>query len=183
ALGHAIPWPDASSPADLAALLIAAAGSDPAAREILEAAQVLRDRAFRPFATQIYAGVAGPDPNLGDPTQYQERLRRELEAWCATRGFGAVLPVTSHARRGIVTFALAHEDRLVTAVACDVGSSELATHAFRPVRSHRLVYDAQTRGLAITTDCMEAMTPLAILAGAVLFGDPRHFLSQPAVAL
>jgi hypothetical protein len=181
ALGRAVPWQDASSPADLAALLIGAAASDATFAELLEAARVLRDRAFRPLMTQVYVGAAGPDPQLGDPAQYEEGWRREIGVWCARRGFGAVLRVRGRARGRAVAFEIAHEDRTVTYVTA--AGPDFAAQSVRPVRSHALVYDARLRRLLITTDCTEAMTPLAALAGQVLFGDARHFLSEQAVAL
>jgi hypothetical protein len=80
ALEYEARWPDAVSPADLIALVVAASAKDDATRELLHAAQLLRDRDFRQWATFVYAGIAGVDPHIGDPTQYAEGWRREMAA-------------------------------------------------------------------------------------------------------
>jgi hypothetical protein len=51
ALAYAKPLPDATSPADLVAQLLARATKDAAIAELIDAAKILRDRAFRPRAT------------------------------------------------------------------------------------------------------------------------------------
>jgi hypothetical protein len=182
ALGYPAPFRDAVSPADLAALLLAASANDAAAREILEVAQVLRDRSFRPLTTQIYVGAPQRDAELGEPASYEEAWRRELTAWCARRGFGAVVRVRSQARGDVLVVEVVHEDRVVTH-ATATASPDFALVSHRPLRSHALLYGATSRRLSITTDCLEAMTPLASIAGRVFFGDPRHFLDEPAVDL
>ncbi len=176
------PWTDAVSPVDLAAALLAAAAKDDATAELLDAAKILRDRTFRPSATLVYVGDPGADPAVGEPTQYAGRFGAEAAAWCTANGFGRVLPVAARADAGALSYEIRHEGREATVVVVDA-DGEPRPVLTRPLRSHVLVYDPRTRILSIATDCLEAATPLAAIAGAVLFGQPRHFLDQPAVDL
>ena len=174
-------WPEAASPADLIAALLASAAafSDPALTELLAAAQILRDRSFRPFSSYVYAGSPDKDPGVGEPTQYEGPLRARFATWASSHDFGEVLPITARQVAGVFHYAVVHEDRKVTHVTARGGAPQ--TH--RPLRSHHVTYERAARRLTITTDCPEAVTPLAALFGAVLFDDPRHFLETPAVDL
>jgi hypothetical protein len=174
------PWSDATSPADLVAALLASAAAatkDDAIAEVLAAAQILRDRAFRPRATYVYVGAPGDDAHIGEPTQYVKPLAAAVTAWGAKIGFGAVHSVSAHAVSGVLHYEIAHEDRATTLFV------DGAPRVVRPLRSHAMTYEPAARWLAITTDCMEAVTPLATIAGAVFFDSPRHFLDTPAIDL
>ena len=85
--------------------------------------------------------------------------------------------VSAHAVSGVLHYEIAHEDRATTLFV------DGAPRVVRPLRSHAMTYEPAARWLAITTDCMEAVTPLATIAGAVFFGRPRHFLDTPAIDL
>jgi hypothetical protein len=176
-------WADATSPADLIASLLAAAPTDDAVAEVVAAAQILRDRSFRPRATQVYFGAPGVDPHIGDAAQYEDRFRAGVSAWCATFGFGAVREVSSRVVAGVYHYEIVHEDRATTHLVADGKASALAARVSRPLRSHAITYEPSQRGLTLTTDSMEAMTPLATIVGRVLFDSPRHFLDAEAVDL
>jgi hypothetical protein len=186
ALGHATtspPWTDATSPADLVAALLAASARDERVAAVLAAAQILRNRTFRPRSTHEFLGRASVDPLAGEPTQYAEPLRRELADWGARLGFGAALPVVARLDAGALAWDLVHEDRPATILVAAPSSASPTPIVHRPLRSHALAYDPRTRSLTVTTDCMEAVIPLAGIAGRVLFHDARHFLDEPAVDL
>jgi hypothetical protein len=187
ALGFPTRWPDATSPADLIALLLAAAATDDALRELLDAAQILRDRDFRPRTTLVYVGASAVDANVGEPTQYQAPWERELSAWCARRDFGAVVAVHARAHAGVLSFELIHEDRAIAHVAATPSRPGAApapsVSSQRSLRSHLVTYEPATRRLSITTDSLEAATPLASMAGVVFFGAERHFLEEQALDL
>jgi hypothetical protein len=177
ALSQPPPFPDASSPADFAALLFAAAARDPSATTLLAATKILRDRHFRPRSTHVYLGRRGVDGGIGEPTQYITPLRAAVSAWCARRGFGAVESIGARAVSSVLCFDIVHEARIDTVVAHE------GTPSSRPLRSHHLAYEPTARVLSVVTDSPEAATPLATLAGRVFFGDERHFLDEPAVDL
>jgi hypothetical protein len=183
ALGYEPRWPEATSPADLIALVLAASATDDSALELLEAAQILRDRDFRQWATLIYVGLASVDPHIGDPSQYVDAWRREVAAWCKSRDFGAVLDVRVHTGGTKVTYEILHEDRIQTDVLVAPKTGKISTSTRRPVRTHFVTYDHSRRRLANTTDCMEAATPIAMMAGVVLFGNPLHFFVETALDL
>ena len=97
-----------------------------------------------------------------------------------------MLPVSARTIAGVHHFDVTHEGRIETALALDPAASasgSLVPRTFRPILSHQLTYDPTTASLAITTFYVEAVTPLAMLAGRVLFRDPRHFLDAAAVDL
>jgi hypothetical protein len=168
---------DATSPADLVARLIVRAAADAKAAELLAAAQILRDRAFRPRAMYVFIGKDGVDPEVGEPTQYVDAFTCEVTTWAALRGFGAVTAVNAAAAAGVLSWEILHEGRAETLL-LDSGIV-----IARPQRSHLVEYDARARRLRITTDCMEAVAPLASAAGVVLFDDVLHFTSSAAVDL
>jgi hypothetical protein len=183
ALGYELRWPDAISPADLITLVVAAAAKDDATLELLEAAQILRDRDFRAWATFVYVGISTVDPHIGDPAQYLAAWRRQVAAWCRGRDFGALVDVRVHTTGTKTTFEILHEDRARTDVLVSPKTRKIATSTRRPVRTHFVTYDHATRRLSNTTDCMEAATPIALAAGLVLFGNARHFFVEPALDL
>jgi hypothetical protein len=187
ALGFSTRWPEALSPADLIALLLAAAATNDAVRELVDAAQILRDRAFRPRATLLYVGNPRVDPHVGEPTQYEAPWARELATWCARNDFGAVVGVHTFADAGVLAFELLHEDRAASYLAAGpptgAGAPALSPASYRAVRSHLVTYSPARRRLSITTDSLEAATPLAAMAGVVLFGAARHFLDEQAFDL
>jgi hypothetical protein len=176
-------WPDAISPADLIALIVAASATDDRVLELLEAAQILRDRDFRRWATFVYVGLPDVDPHIGDPSQYADAWRREIGAWCTRRGFGAVVDVRVHTAGTKTTFEILHEGRARTDVVASPKANEISTSTRRSIRTHFVTYDYATRRLSNTTDCMEAATPIAIAAGAILFENARHFFVEPALDL
>jgi hypothetical protein len=183
ALAYETRWPDAISPADLIALVVAASATDDRALELLQAAQILRDRDFRQWATFIYVGIAAVDPHIGDPAQYVEAWRREIAAWCKRRDFGAVIDVRVHTSGTKTTFEILHEDRTQTDVLVSPKTGKISTSTRRPVRTHFVTYDYATRRLSNTTNCMEAATPIALIAGSVFFGNVRHFFEEAALDL
>jgi hypothetical protein len=177
ALGQPPPFPDAASPQDFAALLFAAAARDPRASLLLAATRILRDRHFRPFSTHVYVGRRDRDGAIGEPSQYESTLSAAVSAWCARRGFGAVVSTSARAVSSVLHFDVVHEARIETAVTRE------GTAPHRPVRSHHLAYEPSARLLSITTETIEAVTPLASIAGDVFFGDERHFHEEAAVDL
>ncbi|HEY2514047.1 MAG TPA: hypothetical protein VGI39_24440 [Polyangiaceae bacterium] len=182
-LEHPRRWTEATSPADLIAQILAEAVTDPAAALLLDAANTLRDRSFRPRSTYLYFG---PVQRGGVPTRRTgARVDSLFAAWCRSRDFGRVVSATERASGAILTFSIIHEDRARTDVfaASAEDDSTLHVNVNRPLRSHLVTYEAARRRLEITTDGPEAVTPLARIFGEVLFGDPRHFLDPPAVDL
>ena len=174
ALAYPRRWPEATSPADLIAGLIAQAASDPDVALLLHAAQILRDRSFRPRARLVYLGPAQRPAPDAEPGATAEQLIAE---WCVSRDFGAVISFAQRSRRGIVSWEIVHEDRACANVTASGPSTR------RPLRSHFVAYAHARRRLEITTDCLEAATPLARAFGLALFGAARHFLDEPAVDL
>jgi hypothetical protein len=179
ALGYPGRWPDAESPADLAALLLAAATTDDAVAELLEAAQILRDRSFRPRSTLAYVGARQAALEPGGPWAFARALRGEVAEWAKDRDFGQVLPVRIATEPGKTHYEIAHEDRLAVAI----GAPTRKRSSHRALRSHVLTLEDDGRRLWIATDCPEAAMPLAAIAGRVFFGDARHFLDAPGVDL
>ncbi len=172
-------WPDATSPADLVACLLAAAAKDARAAELLAAARILRDRSFRPLSSHVYLGAPGTEPAIGAPSQYEAPLRARVADWATARDLGAVLPVVATTGDGVTRFTVAHEDRVATIVL----PPPAAPVTFRALRTHEVAYDARARRLTITTDAPEVVTALARIFGDVLFSSSRHFLDALAVDL
>src|SRR6202034_1300758 len=119
-------------------------------------------------------------------------LRARLSAWAQSRDFGRVLPVRFTTEGSAVHFEIAHEDRTAVVVGAPHGAGEARDEdrvaaptraAHRPLRSHLLTLEDSGRRLWLTTDCLEAATPLAAIAGEVLFGDARYYLEVPGVDL
>ena len=179
ALGFATRWPDAISPADLIATLLAVSVTDARVHELVRTAKVARDRAFRPRATLVYVGAPQGDPNVGEPSQYVPTWRDAFGTWARSRDFGAVVEVEAGVSAGVLSWEIVHEDRW-TAPFLAAASPILPQ---RTLRSHRVTYEPARRCLKIVTDALEAATPLARIAGTVLFGAGRHFLDPPAVNL
>jgi hypothetical protein len=172
-------WPEATSPADLALCLIAAAANDARANELLGAARILRDRSFRPLSSLIYLGAPGIEPAIGAPSQYEAPLHARVSDWAKGRDLGVVLAVVATTGEGVARFTIAHEDRVMTIVL----PPPAAPVTYRALRTHEVAYDARTGRLTIRTDAPEAATPLARIFGDVLFSSPRHFLDALAVDL
>jgi hypothetical protein len=176
-------WPEASSPADLVAHLLAQAESDPDVALLLEAAQILRDRSFRPLSTLVYLGQ--PKRDAAPAADGAARVRALFAAWCASRDFGEILSLAERSAGGVVSWEILHEDRTATDVvaSADARTSRFAPVSRRSLRSHFVSYAPARKRLTITTDCLEAATPLARIFGLAHFGDARHFLDQAAVDL
>ncbi len=176
ALAYPQRWPEATSPADLVASLLAQAPGDPDVALLLEAAKILRDRAFRPYAKLLYLGPNLRNAPARGPSTNAE-LRALFTAWCASRDFGEVVSFAARSADGVDAWEIVHEDRTHTNVVASGVSS------MRPLRSHAVTYAHAKRRLEITTDCLEAATPLARTFGLGLFDSARHFLDEPAVDL
>jgi hypothetical protein len=183
AIGFRGRWPDAESPADLVAGLLAASDASDAAAELLEAAQTLRDRTFRPRATLVFPRARPAAACPGGPAALARVLGRAVEEWGATRDFGAVFPVRVAELADGVSFEVAHEGRTTVSVGRARAGEKLKRTAHRPVQSHLLVLEAGGGRLWVTTDCLEAAMPLASIAGRVFFDDARIFLDAPGVDL
>ena len=176
ALAYPRRWPEATSPADLVASLLAQAPRDPDVALLLDAAQILRDRSFRPRSKLVYLGP-GQRTALAASAAASAKLKSLFAAWCTSRDFGEVVSLTERSSNGVVTWEIVHEDRTRT----DLVASGAVSR--RPLRSHFVSYAHARRRLEITTDCPEAATPLARIFGRALFGSVRHFLDEPAVDL
>ncbi|HEY2516520.1 MAG TPA: hypothetical protein VGI39_36875, partial [Polyangiaceae bacterium] len=183
ALHYPTRWPDAESPADLVAALLAAGATDEAAGELLEAAQSLRDRSFRPWSTFVYSGARRAELTPGGAVAHARALKGEVARWAEARDFGRVFPLQIVPEGDDTHFGVVHEDRpTVTASAAGGAAPVPFQRALcRALRSHLLTLERGGRRLWITTDCLEAVTPLARIAGEVFFGDARHFLDASAV--
>ncbi len=183
ALAYPRRWPESTSPADLVAHLLAQAPGDPDVALLLDAAQILRDRSFRPRAKLVYLGPAkrGAAPVVPVAAEVQARFAE----WCASRDCGDVVSVTERSGSGVVSWEIVHEDRTCTDVVTSraARASKIAPVSRRPLRSHFVAYAHAHRRLEITTDCLEAATPLARIFGLALGGSARHFLEQPALDL
>jgi hypothetical protein len=115
----------------------------------------------------------------GGSKAFARALRSGVAAWARERDFGEVLAVRVTTEDGKTHYEIVHEDRLSVAV----GAGPQKREAHRPLRSHLLTLEGDGRRLWIATDCLEAATPLAAIAGRVFFGDERHFLDVPGVDL
>lgn len=182
-------WPNATSPADLVAGLLAESANDAAVRKLLDAAQILRNRAYRPRATLVFVGLPEIDGDVGEPTQYVGALRGEIAAWCTPRDFGPRVAIRPWIASGTLHYQITYEDRPQTQLvartsrAAASSASEIAVTTHRPLRSHLITYSPGARLLEITTDCPEAATPLAEIVGRAMFKNARHFLEAEALAL
>jgi hypothetical protein len=182
ALEHPSRWPEATSPADLVAGLLAQATKDDAVRLLLDAANILRDRAFRPYSTLLYTGPAGRNATPAS-AKLTAALESSFSAWCASRDFGRVTSFTEHASDGVVSWRVVHEDRARTELLTARGGDAPSAVVSRCLCAHLVTYERARRRLMITTDRLEAATPLARTFGHALHGDARAFLEAPAVDL
>jgi hypothetical protein len=171
-------WRDCTSPADLAAYVVATARTDAATGEVLECARI---RIARSFPHRSWYQFVGKEPaQVGEPTQYLARLdaafARLLDAtdrgpWRRVRAFGTLRKLH---------FEFAHEDRALGGAAA---SPKLAPSAHRPVRSHLVSFDAASNRLFVWTASPDLVTDLVALVAAELVGDARWFFEMPAVDL
>jgi len=180
ALAYPRRWPDAASPADLVARLLAAATTDEDVAELLAAAKIIRDRSFRPHMTLRYAGRRDADTPMGEPTQFVSAWRERIAPALASFDFGVVTGVYLRASPGVVSFEIVHEGRRDTYVGAGKGSKPTAV---RSLCSHLVSYEAGGRALSITTAHPELATPMATLAGTIAFDDPKYFFETHAVDL
>jgi hypothetical protein len=183
ALGYPRRWPEATSPADLIAHVLAQAAGDPDVALLVRAAQILRNRSFRPHSTLLYIGPA--KRGVAPAADAAVTARGLFAAWCTSRDFGGIVSLTERAAGGVVSWGIVHEGRASTdvIVSGSARDSVCAAEPRRALRSHFVAHAHARRRLTITTDCLEAATPLARVFGLALFGDARHFLDLPAVDL
>ena len=178
ALAYPRRWPEATSPPDLIAHLLAQAPGDPDVALLLEAARILRDRSFRPWSTYIYLGRAKRGAPNASRAAGDAKLNKLFAEWCTSRDFGGVVSVTERSTNGVVSWNVLHEGRTCTEVARSGPVSR------RLLRSHAVRYKHARRRLEITTDCLEAVTPLARIFGRALFGGQRatSWTSRPSTS-